>query len=1146
MSSDESRTSPEIPLETNYRLSQMVGRKAPEPSPDIVTTTAAAFRQSNLVGSIVSSHKLYEKATGHYYDIDRDFHPFASENLKGYEEYGDRFVDVFNKQAMDAVKADIDREKNDRKVLDRSGWVGDVMNIVASTLDAPTFLPGGWLAKGGKAGFSIARSVFSMGVDAAVSNGVQELGLHASQELRTVDESLVGIGGSVLAAGLIGTRRAAFLTPQEHAAAARAFDAVKAPDFDAETNALHAEMTAYSTPSPAADAAPRPAPSADLSVAGDAVPDVAKAPDATKTAATAPTTAEATAALNPLLRTLHSPSPTVREIGAQMMENPVYLTKTVPGKAEARAIAGERDAAGTSLSEFARGAVDKAAEAQRAAYLDARKAGLALTEQEFRSVVGRVMRGGDKSDIPGVAQAAEAWRSYVIEPLTKRAIDAGLLPKDVDPAAASAYFSRLWNREAIEAGEQEFKDGLRGYFDGQVSAAMAREAAEKQKTLSGLENAAPAPQPAAARDMASGTAGDTASGTASGKTGLSHLASHFVKHLGHFAAEQFETGFYKFAIGLAGDAAADAGPDQTGPDQTGKPDHRSNDQAAGATFQFPDDAARAAYVEGIVDDVYDRLTGRAADGLLPDDATLAAHGPLKGRSFDIPDALVEKFLDDDADRIGRRYARSMAGNIELAERFGSPSMTEAFERVRQDYAGLRQAGDDPAALERLGNRERADIADLQAVRDMLRGNDRLDIGNTSWRQVLAGAGAFDYMRAMGGALIGSLADAVRPTIVHGLSAYIRAGLAPMVRGVTAAGLGTQEAQLAGTIGEKILASRMASLAGITDPYAHGPVFARFLSNVSVSLPRMTGLMHWEDFQKTLASQIIQNRILANAEMAAKGGFASLPSGERAYMDLLGIGGQRAEELGRLFTANGETLDGVKLANTEAWGDDAISAATRRAYRAAINKDADSIVTGDAGGVPLFASTPVGRALQRFEFFALASNQSVLIRGLPEDKTRLAGGIVGMMTIGAFLYALKQLEAGHALPDDPATWATEGLDRSGIFAVGFEINNALEKLGVPGVYAGASALFPDASQKTPANRAAAGGPVGPTYELASDAFSLAGLALAKAKGAVTGNAPGMTGGDIATARRLIPFASLPYWRWLIDGILVQEAKRAVRD
>lgn len=115
------------------------------------------------------------------------------------------------------------------------------------------------------------------------------------------------------------------------------------------------------------------------------------------------------------------------------------------------------------------------------------------------------------------------------------------------------------------------------------------------------------------------------------------------------------------------------------------------------------------------------------------------------------------------------------------------------------------------------------------------------------------------------------------------------------------------------------------------------MFERFLGNLTVGFSRMTGLLHWDDFQKTLASRMIQNRILANAKKAAQSGFASLQAKERAYMGFLGIGEQRAEDLGRFFAHHGETLDGGKVANTEAGGDDAIAATARRAFRAAIKQ-----------------------------------------------------------------------------------------------------------------------------------------------------------------------------------------------------------------
>ncbi|SOC92471.1 hypothetical protein SAMN05216358_2622 [Rhizobium sp. AN5] len=1102
---DETRAADLAPYDADYSMQQQVGAPADAAGAGILSTAGAAFRQSNLIGSILSSDSLYQKATGKFYEIDPSFQPFAADNIAGYEDHADRFTNVFNKQAMSAVKADIDQETADRKTLAQSGWKGLGLSVVAGVTDPTILLPGGALVRSGKAGYSAGRSALNTALAAGGAAVAQEIGLQSSQQLRTETETFANIGGSVILGGALGGSVAALMSKLEHSVASRALDAAKAPDFDQATNALHAELIRQASPQSAGAAGVVPETLDDLSIAGRAASKAAKA----------------TAQLNPLLRTLHSPSVAVRQIGSQMMENPIYLRKNMAGEGDI--------AAETSMHEFTRGGVAQAVEAQRAAYASARKDGLALTESDFHKAVGRAMRRGDKSDIPGVSEAATAWRNSVVEPLKKRAIETGLLPADVEVATAESYFTRMWNRPVIEANEREFKDILRNYFDGQVSAAMQREAANSEKAISSLES----------------VRADLNTGIANRQAGIAKLAQGVAQYIPDEMLQSVEAGFQRIAGGIARDMdAVDLG-------KVAKVERQISDYNSRGQFEFLDDADRADYVSGIVDDLYDMLTGRAQDGFLPPNFTVAARGPLKERTFNIPDALVEKFLEDNVDLVGRRYARVMAADTELAERFGSPDMKEAFERVRIEYAELRaQAGNDPKAVKRLNQRERADIRDLQAVRDMLRGNYRADIQHTGWARILAGAGAFNYMRSMGGVLIGSLTDAVRPAMVHGLTSYLKDGIGPMVRGVKAAGLSKKEAQLAGAISEKILASRMASMAELTDPYAANSPFERFLENMTTGFTRMTGLLHWDDFQKTLSSRMVQNRILANAETAARSGFSSLPAKERAYMGYLGIGGQKAEDIGRLYASHGEASEGVRVANTEAWGDEPISAAARRAYRAAINKDVDSIiVTKGVGDVPLFASTPVGRAILQFKSFSIASNQRVLIRGLQEDKSRLVGGIVGMATIGAFVYALKQIEAGRELSDNPGTWAMEGLDRSGIFAIGFEANNALEKLGVPGLYVGASALFPNSSQKQPASRYATrsvvGGLLGPTYELSSDAISLAGLGIANAKGAVTGDAPGMAESDVSTMRRLTPFASLPYWRWLIDGMLVPEVKEAVR-
>lgn len=1001
--------------------------------------------------------------------------------------------------------------------------------------------------------------------------------------------------------------------------------------------------------------------------------------------------ANSTARLNPLLRTLTSPSVAVRTLASELMDTPVYLKKNMRGEGSA--------AAETSMQEYTRGAVTLALEEQRAAFSEARKAGLQLTEKDFRLAVGMAMRRGDKSNIPGVERAAKAWRSKVIEPLKERAIKAGLLPGDVQITTAESYFSRVYNQPLIEANEAEFKGIVRNWLSGaldeeiRISSSKAdkramnfsrekndlemgilrRQSAFKERVQGLQDGGIPIDETGAisendiialARRYKAGERptypermsdwikrqregiydpdGELAAVfpelkkmpgllrksrkgkfNAKGGDGLDDIVRRaweegFMNDAGATRVGGADRtgerpGIRDFLDALDADLRGDmavrigdmdavraaddfektlnalsrAGVDLDNPRFATSEAMRGlaervnrvlddldreriaglnvkmqDTQRRGAT-DFLNDLDREEYLQELVDEVYDKVTGRNYDGSMPTNLKIGARGPLKERTFNIPDEQIEKFLDSDVEFVGRRYARLMASDVELTERFGSPDMEGAFVSIRDDYKKLRaniEKAKDIAPdvkqkqLDTLTKREAADIRDMQGVRDLLRGHYRPEVQHTTWARIGRAANAFNYMRALGGVLISSLTDAVRPAMVHGLTAYTRDGIAPLLRNLPAFKLSVAEAKKAGAISERILASRLATLAELTDPYARSSPFERFLDNAAVGFSRMTGLLHWNDFQKSISAVMTQDRILKNATLAAEKGFDALPANERAYMGFLGIGEGKAEDIGKLFKAHGETLDGVRVANTDDWGADETAALLRRAYRAAVNKDVDSIiVTKGVGDVPLMANTPLGRALLQFRSFALASNQRVLIRGLQEDKSRFIGGVLGMTLIGMFIYWLKQLESGREISNNPGTWIAEGIDRSGIFSVAFEVNNALEKANAPGLYTGAAALGqmvnPNADARAPASRYAVrstvGGFLGPSFGAANDAVGLMSLGFENARRAANGEDMTMSPGDVTAMRRLTPYASLPYWRWFIDGMLVPEIKKELK-
>lgn len=552
--------------------------------------------------------------------------------------------------------------------------------------------------------------------------------------------------------------------------------------------------------------------------------------------------------------------------------------------------------------------------------------------------------------------------------------------------------------------------------------------------------------------------------------------------------------------------------------------------------EFVSPADKEAYIQQIADDVFNKLTGRTGIGEPSYAITVAKRGPMKERTFSIPDHLIERYLESDIELVGRRYARVMSADVELARKFGRADMRDQITKVRESYAKLREeaaaAGASEKKLLALSAREKRDVNDLEGIRDILRGQYKTQLQHTNFARVLNAAGTFNYIRSMGAVLINNLNDAARPIMVNGLKRYMGEGIAPLMTNLKAVKISVREAKILGAVTEKALLSRLSSMAELADPYAMASPFERFLDNTATIFSKMTLMPWFNDMNKGIASVLIQNRILSNAI----GDFDKLAASERAYMGFVGLNRETIDRIATMFNQFGEVDGNVHIANVEHWTDDVAV----RAYAAALNKDVDStIVTKGAGDIPLFANTPAGRALIQFRSYALASNQRVLMRGLQEGPGSVMTGIVAMTAMGMFSYWIGAKIAGREVSSDPGTWVAEGLDRSGIFSLPFEVNNTYEKLGGSGVYSAAAKITGGTPRKATryATRGVVDAYAGPTFGLAKDLASLisAGMPVTR------GERPDFTPSDTDTARRLTPFASLPYFRWLVDGTIVPEIK-----
>lgn len=972
-----------------------------KPDPLFMDVVGAAYRQGNLIGSFFSDARQ-AMGSGSYYDVDPAFDLTANlpEDMQDAAIDG-AFDEVYNANAFNAVVSNIRKERGDRATLAASGWTGVALESLAGLMDPTILLPGGALVRAGKVGFRAGKSALVIGGAAAAATAVQEVGLQATQETRTLGESVVNIGASAILGSVVGMAGAKFLSNSE---------------WGRLTVNLTEEL---------ADDTPQPATVAQtivsrMQAAGSDVLDAASLEDlGVGGPRAAQAVAKATAALriNPGVETLFSPSRTVRETYGQLVDNPVYTSMQMEG----RTLGADVE---NLVKLTQRGTMAKWLDTANKTWREARKAGFRGSRTEFNEMIGRAGRRND-TDPSGneyVSRLAAEARAAVFDPLFERAKKLGLLPDDVKTTTAASYVSRLWNRQRLIAREDEFRQIAGDYLRQEISKVPAGE----------------------------------------------------------------------------------------------RPD-------------FVSKADLDDYVQEAVTGIYNNLTGRGK-GDTPDWMVPVTRGPLKERTFNVRDELVEDFLESDMELVLRHYTRKMGAEIELTEKFGRADMQQQFDAINKEYDDLSMAATSEPDRVRLDKARKRDLANLTAFRDLVRGTYRAADEDSNWSRITRAALTWNYMRLLGGVTLSSLTDASRVVAVHGVRATMREAIPALMSQLKAAKVSRKDAFELGVVADRVLQTRLASLTDLQDPYRYGSRYERFLSNSSSVFTKATGLSWWNDTIRTVASVMTQNRMMRNAlDWKAAG------RTEQAYMAYLGIDETMASRIAAQFEKHGMEDGGIYGANVSEW-DDQLAA---RAWGAALSKDADrTVIVKGSSDTPLWMKSNWGKLIMQFKSFGMASHQRVLIAGLQERPHRLAEQMVFATSIGMMIAWLKNVEkmndegraSAQRLTENPGLWVADGLDRSGILSIPFELSNTAEKLGsTVGLTPAIQAAFGDRDRGGGVSRYASRGRLGAVMGTSAGLFEdLAILATELTKGEGLGRA-----GTNALIRQ-IPGGSLPVVRSVLQG------------
>lgn len=447
-------------------------------------TVPAAFRLENSLGSLHASRMLVPSRE----KVDPDFDPI-SYVPKGYEDHAEEYAFANSVYETKFITKRIDREMDDREIIHAAGGEGMLAMIATGLVDPINFIPvGGAAYKTYRTSGNILDGAAMTARAGMLSMTAEEIALQSTQVTRTMGESALNVAAGTLLSGILGGSLA-YVRGNVHAHTGRAFDEV----LDA---VAHEDMN-LNAPKGSASAGARGLyePSVDELVEGkvlsaeraDEIRDgaqhtpeeLASIQDWIRDKEGIGTNKAVKAALklfgkqDPVLRMVNSLSVSARRTVKMLAELPMETVANSLGQETAvsvqrlisnwqapyyRTLNAQMDAYSQYVNGRSRRMGDAIASGikQMTGKLDGK-----LTQKEFRQAIGMAMRRGDDASglnipqdaKPFVEDMAKQYRKEVFDPLKNAAIEAKLLPEDVNTETAVSYLSRVYNMEKLATPE---------------------------------------------------------------------------------------------------------------------------------------------------------------------------------------------------------------------------------------------------------------------------------------------------------------------------------------------------------------------------------------------------------------------------------------------------------------------------------------------------------------------------------------------------------------------------------------------------------------------------------------------------------------------------------------------------------------------
>lgn len=499
--------------------------------------------------------------------------------------------------------------------------------------------------------------------------------------------------------------------------------------------------------------------------------------------------------------------------------------------------------------------------------------------------------------------------------------------------------------------------------------------------------------------------------------------------------------------------------------------------------------------------------------------------PTKARGLRVDTADILPLINRDIHAVYSNYVHNLSSNTrmkQVLEEYGFESPKDYLDQLASKYDDLitkaQAKGESSKTIDKLIKERNKEIVNAQDDFRIITGQFS-DANDGIGSQLLKMLRRYTTMTLLGNGAISSIPDFATLPFRHGFINSFEKGYKQFMSNLELTKMSIKDLQELNIATEhlnnmvlQIMQDGGFRNAGATLPDNIWGKLDKASDTTTNFFGKASGMTYTTNIGKALSGIVSQNRMFkAIEDLVTKG---KINKKEMNRLNSLGISEVDAKSIWAEFKKYGEVKDGGYYANYRRWDRD-----LKEKVGHALNTEVHStVITPSKGDIPKWAMrNEVNKAVFHFKSFMAGSTSKILVKGLQKRDAAVAQGVLAATALGMMNQAIKAALRGEDYFEDfEENWhakVLQGISSSGV--LGMFLTTALDLSGASNRYAEqtfASTVMGPAIPMVYKN-------YGMFHNLVTDL-------------AENGEVSDTT---LAKARRLTPFAGIPYIKKLSDAI-----------